>query len=247
MPRFFVRSSQIESGIVTITGDDAHHISRALRMAAGEHITVCDMQSHEYDCRLTAFLPDRVCAEVLSVRERATEPPVHLVLYQALPKGEKLDTVIQKAVECGVSRVVPFVSERCVAKEKPETEARKTERRARIALEAAKQCGRGVVPTVSAALSFRDMLAAAKTADVCFFCYEGDGTEPLGRLLAAHRPPNGAEVALVVGSEGGFSLSEAAAAREAGFLMTGLGPRILRTETAPLFALAAISCAWELS
>lgn len=114
MPRFFVRSSQIENGTVTILGDDAHHISRSLRMARGEEITVSDMQRNEYRCRLEEFLPDRVLASVIETGKGDTEPPFELVLFQALPKGDKLDTVIQKAVECGAARIVPFESERCI-------------------------------------------------------------------------------------------------------------------------------------
>ena len=246
MPRFFVTSSQIEGDVVTILGDDARHISRALRMAAGEHITVCDMARTEYECELIAFLPDCVQAHVLFERESATEPPVHITLYQALPKGEKLDSVIQKAVECGASRIVPFESERCVVRAKPEAEAHKTERRTRIALEAAKQCGRGVLPEVCATVSFAQMLKAAREADTVLFCYEGDGTVPIGKLLRAQNIQKGSKLAIVIGSEGGFSLSEAQKAAENGFLMTGLGARILRTETASGFALACICCVLEL-
>lgn len=246
MPRFFVTSQQIENGVVTLTGDDARHISRALRMAAGEHITVCDMARTEYDCELVAFLPDRVEARVLSSNESATEPPVHITLYQALPKGDKLDSVIQKAVECGVSRIVPFESERCVVRAKPEAEAHKTERRARIALEAAKQCGRGSLPEVLPTVRFDEMLNSARKADTVLFCYEGDGTVPIGKLLRAQNIQKGSKLAIVIGSEGGFSLAEAEKAAQNGFLMTGLGARILRTETASSFVLACISCILEL-
>ena len=246
MPRFFVTSQQIQGDTVTILGDDARHISRAVRMAAGEHITVCDMARTEYECELTAFLPDRVEARVLQAAESATEPPVHITLYQALPKGDKLDSVIQKAVECGVSRIVPFESERCVVRAKPEAEAHKTERRTRIATEAAKQCGRGLLPEVKPTVSFAQMLTLAGEADVVLFCYEGDGTKPIGELLRAQNIKKGSKLAIVIGSEGGFSLSEAERAAQNGFLMTGLGKRILRTETASGFALACISCVLEL-
>ena len=246
MPRFFVTSQQIENGVVTLVGDDARHISRALRMAAGEHITVCDMARTEYDCELVAFLPDCVQARILSAEESATEPPMHITLYQALPKGDKLDSVIQKAVECGVSRIVPFESERCVVRAKPEAEAHKTERRARIALEAAKQCGRGALPEVLPTVRFEQMLQQAAEADTVLFCYEGDGTRPIGELLRARKIEKGSKLAIVIGSEGGFSLAEAQRAAQNGFLMTGLGARILRTETASGFVLACISCMLEL-
>ncbi len=247
MPRFFVTSSQIANGVVTIMGDDARHISRALRMAAGECITVCDMQKNEYECELFSFLPDRVQARVLTCVRSNTEPPVRVTLYQALPKGDKFDSVIQKAVECGASRIVPFESERCVVRVKPDSEVHKTERRCRIALEAAKQCGRGVVPEVLPTVSYESMLLQASQQDLVLFCYEGDGTKPLGQLLRETRPKADASVAIVIGSEGGFSLREVQQANDKGFLLAGLGPRILRTETASGFALACISCMLELS
>ena len=245
MPRFFVTNDQIENGLLTIYGDDAHHISRALRMAVGERITACD-SALEYECELVEFLPDRVRAKILESKAQQTEPPCRLTLYQALPKGDKLDSVIQKSVECGVCRIVPFESERCIVRAKPEAEPKKRERRERIAHEAAKQCGRGTLPSVEATVSFEKMLSMAKSADLVLFCFEGEGTEPLSRILAKAAPKTGQEIALVVGSEGGFSLREAEAARQAGFVMTGLGKRILRTETAPVFALACIAGALEL-
>ena len=247
MPRFFVTSTQIDGETVTVLGEDAHHISRSLRLAAGEQITVCDMSRTEYLCELTDFLPDRVLARILSTSPSDTEPPVRVTLYQALPKGDKLDTVIQKAVECGVSCIVPFESERCVVRMKADSEERKTERRRRIAAEAAKQCGRGILPDVVPTISFAEMIDKASGADAVLFCYEGDGTRPIGQLLTELALPKDAEIALIIGSEGGFSQKEAGVAAEQGFCMTGLGKRILRTETAPLFALACIACHFELS
>ena len=251
MPRFFVRKEQIADGMVRILGDDAHHIARSLRMAAGESITVCDMQRMEYRCELVDFEDDKVVlARVLESRQMNTEPPFVAHLYQALPKGDKMDTVIQKAVECGVSAVTPFESSRCIVRQKPEAEARKTERRARIAEEAAKQSGRGVIPSVFPTVSFSAMLDAAAKADLVLFCYEAEGTRPLRDILEAaertfptDRVP---QIAIVIGPEGGFSPEEAAAASERGFAMTGLGPRILRTETASGFVLASLVYALEL-
>ena len=252
MPRFFVRQERIDNGIVTLTGDDAHHIARSLRMAVGESITVCDMQANEYECRIIEFEDDAVVrAEILSARRSDTEPPLKITLFQALSKGDKLDTVIQKAVECGVWRIVPFESERCVVKLKAEAEDRKTDRRRRIAAEAAKQCGRSILPDVTATVSFERALQMAGESQIGLFCYEGDGTLALGRVLeqrlvadAEGRYP---DVAVVIGSEGGFSIAEAELAKSSGLLPIGLGKRILRTETAPVFALSCIVCKAELS
>lgn len=252
MPRFFVRKEQIENGFVTILGDDAHHISRSLRMAAGEHITVCDMQKVEYECTLEQFLPDRVLARVDSERKSDTEPPFTACLYQALPKGDKLDSVIQKSVECGAFSITTFNSERCIAKEKGDEE-NKLRRRNKISLEAAKQSGRGVIPEVNATVSFTEMLTRAAEADIKLFCYEGDGTESLKTVLAREKArfiqekgANLPTVSVVIGSEGGFSIREVEKAKEAGLIPVGLGKRILRTETASGFVLGCLCYELEL-
>lgn len=250
MPRFFIRANQIEDGIVTLLGDDAHHISRSLRMAAGECITVCDMQKNEYECELTDFLPDRVLAKILKTRKSDTEPPYYAHVFQALPKGDKLDSVIQKAVECGASEITTFESERCIVRAKGENESKKVERRQRIALEAAKQSGRGIVPAVNPTVSFAEMCRRAADADIALFCYEGDGTEPLPSALkkaVAKLDKENPTIALIIGSEGGFSLAEAETICKMGILPVGLGKRILRTETAASFALACLVCELEMA
>ncbi|MBQ9807048.1 MAG: 16S rRNA (uracil(1498)-N(3))-methyltransferase [Clostridia bacterium] len=244
MPRFFVGKDQIEGDRVTILGDDAHHLSRALRMAAGERITVCDMENLEYECELTDFLPDRVCARVLETHACETEPPYQAHVYQALPKGEKLDSVIQKAVECGAHAVTTFESERCIVRLKGENEGKKVERRQRIAHEAAKQCGRGVIPAVHPTVSFVSAVTEAARADLALFCYEGKDTEPLPAVLQRWKETYNGEgaptISILIGSEGGFSPTEAEQAVRAGLLPVGLGKRILRTETAAAFALACL-------
>lgn len=253
MPRFFVRSSEIDGDTITLSGDNAHHVAYALRMAAGEHISVC-CDGLVYDCTLETFSSDRskpwVIAHICGSAPVDTEPPYEALLYQALPKGDKLDIIIQKAVECGVSRVIPFESSRCIVHVKAEAESRKTERRQRIAEEAAKQCGRGIIPEVETTMSFESMLKAAAQADLVLFCYEARGTQPLRTLLSEKMPniPSGRKptIAVIVGSEGGFSPEEAEAAANCGFAMTGLGNRILRCETAPAFVLGCLAYQYEL-
>ncbi len=248
MPRFFVDSGQIEDRNVTIFGEDAHHISRSLRMAVGETVTVCDGEGTDYLCRLTEFLPDRVVAQVLSQSVSATEPPYTVRVFQALPKGDKLDEVIQKAVECGAAEMIPFESSRCVVRlGDGKRDRERGERRNRIARTAAKQCGRSRIPRVFPAMSFREALGAAASAEAALFCYEGSGTRPLGEVLAEQRTKGlPRSVSVMVGSEGGFSPEEAEAAKAAGMIPVGLGPRILRTETAAAFVLACLACEWEL-
>ncbi len=252
MPRFFITQEQLDEGKINIFGEDAHHIARSLRMAVGEKITVCDGDGFEYDCEICEFESDiRVGCTVLSKSVCATEPPMKITLCAALTKGDKLDTVIQKSVECGACRIVPFESERCVVRAKADSEQRKTERRRKIAAEAAKQCGRGVLPTVLPTQSFSQMLEVAAESDIVLFCYEGEGTEPIGKILdrrlCAGTDGKYPSVAVIVGSEGGFDVSEVQIVRERGFLCVGLGKRILRAETAPIFAISCIVCRAELS
>lgn len=250
MPRFFVRQNRISDGNISIIGEDAHHIARSLRMAIGEQLTVCDMQGNEYQCEISCFNEDKeVIAKVLSQKHSENEPKVFITLFQALPKGDKLDTVIQKAVECGVSRIVPFQSERCVVKIKSEAEQKKSERRRRISEEAAKQCGRSVIPEIADSVSFKEAVHQAVSNDLILFCYEGDGTMPLGQILKKYygsEDQKPQSIAVVIGSEGGFSLNEAEYAKENGAVLTGLGKRILRTETASGFVLACLVCFSEL-
>ena len=254
MPRFFVKNEQIENGVVRIVGNDAFHISRSLRMAVGEHVTVCDENGAEYDLELTAFTEDFVEGKFTERCEAKTEPCFFAHIYQGLPKGDKIDLIIQKAVECGAGALTTFESEFCIAKSKPDAEHKKLERRQRIALEAAKQSGRGRVPEIYPTVSYEKMLEEASCADMVLFCYEGKGTKPIGHYLRggviqsiAEREGRAPRIAIVIGSEGGFSEKEASAAEARGFNMCGLGGRILRTETAAIFALSCLVYETELS
>ena len=158
MPRFFTPSDGIADDVITIKGDDAHHIARSLRMAEGDEITVCDMHGFEHTCRLTRIRDEECECQILSSKKGETEPPVHITLYMAYPKGDKLETVVQKSVELGTSHIVPFESERCIKRPAPEKAEKQTARLQRIADEAAKQCGRGILPTVHTPVSFGAML-----------------------------------------------------------------------------------------
>ena len=247
MPRFFVEPESIENNYVKITGDDARHISRSLRMAAGESITVCDMQGTDYNCVLDAFTESYVGATVISSNKVESEPPFYAHLYQALPKGEKLDYIIQKAVECGISEITTFNSERCIAKEKS-NESAKLARRQRISLEAAKQSGRGIVPTVNATISYNQMIDAANKYDLVLFCYEKADGQSFKELLSEFKSKgiSTPRIAIIIGSEGGFSEKEASVAKESGMNIVGLGKRILRTETASSFLLGCLVYEFEL-
>ena len=248
MPRFFIRADQIEETengkVAIIVGDDAHHISRSLRMRVGEALTICDMQKNIYECKIASITDTTVYASVDSISQSDTEPPVFISLYQAIPKGDKLETIIQKSIECGACEIIPFASERCIAKIDKKDAPKKAQRHNKIAESAAKQSGRGIIPEVLEAMSYKDAIRRASGAELAIMCYEGDNTQSLKEILQGTK--NAKTISIVIGSEGGFSQKEVEMAKEAGLKIAGLGKRILRCETAPTFALSCIVYETEL-
>lgn len=244
MPRFFIDKSQIGEGTLRISGTDARHIARSLRMAVGDVVTVCDGEGNEYISSLTKIRDEECECSIAEVRRSSSEPKSRITLFMAYPKSDKLETVIQKAVELGASEIVPFESSRCIKRPSPEKAERNTARLSRIAEEAAKQCGRSRIPEVRMPISFSEALESASRCDLAIFCYEGDGTRSLKQILGEAQQTR--TVSVVVGCEGGFSREEAKAAAERGFAMANLGRRILRCETAPAFALSSIIYHFEL-
>ena len=243
MPRFFVSKDSVAGGEAIVTGPDARHIARSLRMAVGEKITVCDGSGREFVCRLESIRDDLVTAAILSSSPCGSEPPYRATVYQALVKGDRSDTVITKSVEFGASEIVFFESSRCIVRSRDESE-NKSQRRSRLASEAAMQCGRGRIPSVGGPLGFGEMLDCARGADIALFCYENEKGTLLPAALPASCP---ATVAIVIGPEGGFSAEEAEQAAELGLIPVGLGERILRTESAAPFVLAVLSGRYELA
>jgi len=181
MPRFFV--DEVSGGIVAIVGDDARHISRSLRMRAGEQLTVCDGCGTDCLCEIISVEEHQV---MLSVQERTpseSEPSVSVTLYQGYPKGDKLEFIIEKAVEIGACRIVPTLTERSVARPDAKSAAKKLERWQRHATEAAKQCGRGIIPQVGGMIAFSALPELMRQHELGIFCYELGG-ESLGSILA---------------------------------------------------------------
>ena len=232
--RYFTR--EIGDGRAALTGPDAHHLAHVMRAKVGDTVLLCGPDALEYTGQITGIRPDRVEFSVSEGLPSTAEPHTEVTLFAAYPKQGKLEEIIRHSVELGVRRVVPFFSRYCVAA--PKKEEAKCERYNRIAAEAAKQCGRGRLPDVALPLpDFEAVCAAFADYDLVLFFYEGGG-QPLRRILAQDPAPR--RIALVTGSEGGFAPEEAERAIAAGAVPVGLGPRILRCETAPLAALAAV-------
>lgn len=251
MPRFFVEHSLESGASFSIGGSDATHISKSLRLTCGDSIEVCSSDGEAYVCRISGVLSDSVSLVAESRVTGEPESPVFITLYQALSKGDKNEYIIQKAVECGVSRIVFFESERCIARLKPESLEKKLARWQSIAVSAAKQCGRTVIPEIARPLKYKDAVEAAASDGMSFICYEGEKTVSLGSFIGRRfRRPDGTypeRLGFFVGAEGGFSEAEVAYAEERGIASVGLGDRILRCETASLFVLSCFAYEFELS
>lgn len=233
MPRFFVEHGDPEE--IVITGEDARHIGRSLRMRPGEQLTVC-AEGIDYGCEITRITDSEVFLHPLTIAPCAAEPTVEVTLYQAVPKQDKLAEIVQKAVELGVTRIVPVLTARCVARPGKADFGKKRDRLQKIALSAAKQSGRGIIPEVGELLTWKEALAAMQAQDLSVMLYEEQGGVRFGEvpLGGKHR------IGLFIGSEGGISEEEAAQAIDAGIHRVWLGKRILRCETAPTAAVSVL-------
>lgn len=239
MPRFFIAGTNKVGGIAVITGADADHI-KVLRMKPGEQLVICDGEGREYDCRLTKLSDGIAEAEVCSEMLSPAEPSVRCVVLAAFPKGDKAEYIVQKCTENGASEIVFFPSKRCIARPDNRSIDKKLQRWQRIAEEAAKQSGRGIIPTVRAAADYGEALDIAIKQDLKLFLYEAGERTPICSAVA--QQPDAKSCAVITGPEGGFEPYEVEMAAKIGFTICSMGPRILRCETAPLVALTAVLC-----
>ena len=238
MYRFFVEPSQIQDKRIVIRGRDVNHIKNVLRMKVGEEIAVSNgIDSREYRCGIEEYTEDEVICTLRFIKEDGVELPSKIYLFQGLPKADKMELVIQKAVELGVYEVIPVAAKRCVVKLDDKKAAAKISRWQGIAEAAAKQSKRSVIPTVHDVMSMGEAIAYAKGMDIRLIPYElaGDMGHTKAMIEAVSA---GSSVAVFIGPEGGFEESEILAAVSAGIEPITLGRRILRTETAGLTVLS---------
>lgn len=233
MPRFF--TNEIDETNITITGSDANHIGRSLRMKKGEEITVC-CNGTDYNCVIGSITPDTVYLDLVSKNICASEPNINVTLFQAVPKMDKLEYIIQKSVELGVSRIVPVLTRRCVSRPDEKDFSKKLPRLQKIAEQASKQSGRGIVPQVTPIVSYKKSLEMMRELDRTVILYEEEG----GHSFREVNFDGVKTVGLVIGSEGGFDSEEVKSADEAGAVRVWLGKRILRCETAPITVMSIL-------
>ncbi len=238
MYQFFVEPGQIRDKEVIITGSDVNHIRNVLRMRPGEEIAVSNgIDGREYRCGIERFTEDKVICTLRFVKEDGVELPSRIFLFQALPKADKMELIVQKAVELGAYEVIPVAARRCVVRLDAKKAAAKIGRWQGIAEAAAKQSKRGVIPNVHPVMNMREAVAYAGTMDIRVIPYEL--AEDMGHtrdVIGAVEP--GKDIAVFIGPEGGFEECEVQMAVEAGIEPITLGKRILRTETAGLTVLS---------
>lgn len=239
MYHFFVTPDQIMDGYAVITGQDVNHIRNVLRMKAGEQVGIRDGISRNYICELETIEADEVRARILSEETDSSELPARLYLFQGLPKSDKMELIIQKAVELGVYQIIPVATRRAVVKLDKKKEESKVKRWNAIAESAAKQSGRMLVPEVTGVMTLKEAYGYAKDFDVNLIPYElAEGMAETKEILKTVRP--GMQVGIFIGPEGGFDVEEVEQAIAGGIHPITLGRRILRTETAGMTALSIL-------
>jgi len=241
MPRFYVPQPQIKNEMLRIEGDEVRHIRRVLRLKAGDEIIVFDGSGKEYEGTIFEERPFSVVIRIQNIFSSKRESHLEITLAQSLLKGEKMDYLIQKATELGVKEIVPFFSSRSVPLLEKSGRLKRHHRWERIAIEASKQCGRGVVPKIDPLQGYSEMLKSVSPDSLRLIFWEREGTnlkEVLGKSIGKK------EVFFIIGPEGGFSQEEIEEANKAEFLRVTLGRRILRAETASLCFLSILQYDW---
>ncbi|WHY76182.1 16S rRNA (uracil(1498)-N(3))-methyltransferase [Neobacillus sp. WH10] len=247
MQRYFV-NKQANDDRFFIVEEDRHHIVKVMRMQIGDQIICVDPEGKQAVCRLAEITDESVVVDVVQWKDEVTELPISITIASGLPKGDKLEWIIQKGTELGAHQFLPFAANRSVVKWDEKKAAKKIERWQKIAKEAAEQSHRAFMPEIVSPMSFKEMLAKSKDFNYKLAAFEEESRNGETSVFSStlKKIIKGESLLLVFGPEGGLANEEVQLLKEHGFGLCGLGPRILRTETAPLYALAAISYHFEL-
>lgn len=238
MHRFFIKKQNILGAMITVHGDDVQHISKVLRLQIGDKIVLCDGEGNDYLTAVESMDKHSIRTIVLDKEASRGEPDIDVVLYQGIPKSTKMDVIIQKCTEMGIKRIVPVYTVRTVVRlESEKDERKKIERWTKIAEEAAKQSGRGIIPVIDMPMTLQQALMDAAKLDIVIVPYELEDSLSIKEALSKGK---GGRIGFFIGPEGGFEVSEIEKAKEMGAVPVTLGSRILRTETAGVAVLTSI-------
>ncbi len=240
--RFFVTPEQITGNRALIKGSDVRHITRVLRLEAGDQLVIADGRGHEYRAKLQEAGSDYVCCTLLSGCNSRQETPLHITLYQALAKTGAFELALEKATELGVREIVPLITERTVVRLKEKKKKKKLERWQQKVREASKQSQRALIPSVLNPLDFKESLSIIADDTLGLFPTLHERKRSLASILRAQKGQE--KVAIYIGPEGGYTSSEVELALEAGLIPCSLGPRVLRTETAALALISIVNHYW---
>lgn len=245
MYRFYIEQEKVSDATITIDGADVNHIKNVLRMKIGEKLIACDGQGIDYCCIIAEFEKDSILLSITERKKTDTELSAKLILFQGLPKKDKMELIIQKSVELGAYEIVPVMMKRTIVKlEDKKKELKKLERWQAIAEGAAKQSGRGFIPKVHEVVSYHEALKMASACDLSLLPYEcAEGIEKTRTFVSQCRGKD--SIGIFIGPEGGFEEEEVAQARKQGVEPITLGKRILRTETAGLAILSLLMLTLE--
>lgn len=239
MHHFFVTPEQVKGNSIYIEGSDVNHIKNVLRMKIGEELEISDGNNKKYVCQIASMSSEEVCAAIKQEQSADTELPSKIYLFQGLPKSDKMEFIVQKAVELGAYEIIPVATKRAVVKLDEKKASKKVERWNSIAESGAKQSGRSLIPKVTEVMSYKEAIQYAKALDVVLIPYElAEGMEETRQLISQIQP--GQSVGIFIGPEGGFDTVEVEFAMEQGIKPVTLGKRILRTETAGLTTLSIL-------
>ncbi|MBU8905635.1 16S rRNA (uracil(1498)-N(3))-methyltransferase [Desertibacillus haloalkaliphilus] len=248
MQRYFVDKTDMTDKAVTIRGDDVKHIRRVMRMEPGDLLICSDNNGRTARCSIDSLSDEEVVATVIELVKETTEMPVKITIAQGLPKGDKLEYVVQKGTELGANRFIPFEATRSIVKWDAKKQKKKIERLAKIAKEASEQSHRSFIPEVTAVQSLDEIITVSRTYETKLIAYEEVAKAGDKKKLAEafEQTSPGSSILIIIGPEGGLTEDEVSRLEDEGFNSCGFGPRILRTETASLYVLAAASYYYEL-
>ncbi len=247
MPKFFVKTNQINNNKIQITGEDVKHIVQVLRAKKGEELNICSIDDGtNYIATIEQIGKEKILCNILKQIENFSESNVQVTLFQGLPKADKMEYIIQKNTELGIKNITPVIMKRCVVKLEPKDVNKKLQRWQKIAESAAKQSGRNIIPTIENPITIQELAKKVNEFDILILAYENENKNTLKSELQNIKNVQNLKIGIVIGPEGGLDTQEVNLLKDSGAKVVTLGTRILRTETASIMIISNIIYEYEI-